>query len=352
MIKPSLHIVSQFHGSLGEITTDLIPFLKKDFVITEEFKQGPAGFDYLLCHYINPVIVQDQSFKLFNKKIVIQPIDGTVLMPEIINSLNQFDLIITPSLAGKNIMLENKVTSPIEVVPNYYKKSLTTLIKKQLPKGIPQADFIFYHESTLVNRKGMELLYEAFIKAFSDKPYTNKVLLVIKDSPLNTKTLTYKEKCKKEAIELQKKYKNPARIVKISQLLKEETLKNIWINIDAYVSFAKIEGFGIPMLRMAVLQKPIVTLENKLSGYSDFLNLSNSYMVPTTNVQAIGENSALYSKNSQWAVPNKMDDAVEQLLLCYDDTIKQKQKKVDQTQLEKYEFEKVKNIYTSLLQNL
>lgn len=355
MVKPALHIVSQFHGSLGEIIADLIPHLKKEFVVTEEFKQGPAGFDILLCHYVNPLIVEDDSFLLFKKKVLIQPIDGTNLTKYIVYCLNQFDLIITPSLAGKNILINSGVTCSIEIIPNYYKEAILNT-NNSLPKELPTDKFIFYHESTCVQRKGVDILYEAFIKAFSDNEYTDKVVLVVKDSPLNKETFEYKESCKRNAIALQKQYKNPANIIKISQFLKEETLRSIWHNVNAYVSFAKIEGFGIPLLRMAVLQKPIVTLENLLSGYSDFLDNSNCYTVPTKQIIAEEEKSVLYSKKSQWAIPTDINLAVEQLLACYEDVKANKQKLVlldaIDKELDYYSFDNIKQKYTYLLKNL
>lgn len=317
--KRDVHIVSTFGGSIGEISKDLTEALKQEFNITIEGESKPANYDILLCHFINPGVVRDSLFTSFKHKVLIQPIDGTIIHEEYITLMNQFDLIITPAEAGKRIMKANGVTVPIVVVPNYFKgaslyPSVTCKIK-QIPKG----KYVFYHESTLHARKGIEYLYEGYIRAFSDTEYTNDVVLVIKDLPFNPLTFDRIETLKRKMIELQKQYKNPARIIKISQYLKTETLEQLWSRADAYVSLAKIEGFGIPLLRFAFLRKPIIALNNSNSGYLDFLNDNNSYLIPTTQIVAENEHIPIYTKETQWGIP-KVNDVSKTMLKCYIDS--------------------------------
>lgn len=352
VIKPSIHIVSQLHGSLGEITEDLIKGLRKRFVITEEFKESPVGFDYLLCHYFTKGIVQHESFNLFKKKILILPLDGTVLTEESIKLINAFDLVITPSLVGKEILLENKITTKIEIIPNFFKKEILYSTPLDIIPELPSDKFIFYHESTLHNRKGVEYLYQAFIKAFSDTPYVDDVCLLVKTNKFNESTISENEKLKKEAIELQSKYKYPAQIYKVSQDLKVETLQKIWNKINAYVSFAKMEGFGIPLLRMAALNKQIVTLDNKLSGYKDFLNRSNCYMSDTHIEQVTGTLAPIYEKTSKWEVPDSIDDLEYNLIKCYEDYLDNSPRTVDYHSVRHMEYEEIMEKYSAAIQSL
>lgn len=354
MIK--IHIVSPTTGSIGEITRELVDSLKKDqdFLITEEQKgDEPKELDILLCHFLDKRIVNSEIFKKFRKKILIQPIDGTKLKKEYVELLNKFDLIICPALASKKILLQNDVKTEIEVISNYYKenifeKPITTKIEKELPKD----RIIFYHESTFHPRKGIDLLYESYIRAFSDTSYVNDVLLVLKDSNFNSKTFDNISNLKKLALDLQKKYKKPARILKFSSSLKEEDLKTLWNCCHGYVSFARIEGFGIPMLRHMLLKKPILTLQNNYSGYNDYLSEENSYFVETVQTIANKEFMEMYDKETKWASAN-IADLVDSFRNVYTDLLSNKQKKIKSiNQYKDLSFNSVLNAYKQVLKNI
>lgn len=358
MNKRNIHIVSAKTGSIGEITQDLIEQFKKteECIITVEGDEEPINYDILLCHFINPLILESkvnkETFDSFKYKVLIQPIDGTSIVKKAVDLFNQFDLIITPGQAGRRILKKNKVTTPIKVIPNFYKKEhIESCEKNQVthPELVKLEDkIVFYHESTFHPRKGTEFLYSAFIKAFSDTPLADHVVLVCKDMPFNKLTFGVNEKRKKEVIKLQKKYKKPASIVKISQNLNWEQLIQLWRLCDIYVSLSKIEGFGIPLLRMAVLEKKILTLDNNLCGYMDFLTEDNTLFIPSEIVKAEGEFMWLYDENTEWATASE-----ENIIKYFKKAIpflNQEMKPFDLR--EKYEIKNVAKQYLKTLLNL
>lgn len=304
-MKRSIHIVCQFDGSLNYITEKLIPYLKEDFVVTREGELEPLFRDILLVHHLHPEIINDETFNTFKRKILIQPLDGTNIKKEFVELINKFDLIITPSSAGKRILKENGVKQEIKVIGNFYTEDLKIETKIDLSKSIPelkQTPFVFYHESTLNKRKGFKELCFSYLDAFSNTDNFDKVLLIVKglDSshPYNKEI----EKDKEEIFLRQEYYKNPAKIVKISQYLAEDKLNALLQRSNCYVQFSQIEGFGIPLLKAAALEKPIITLDNQDSGYIDFLNRDNCYFVNSCKITK--EHSFwLYDKNSLWTVP-------------------------------------------------
>lgn len=351
MIKPALHILSEKQGSIGEITKDLIPHLRKKFEITIEGEDNPINYNTLFCHFINPAAINSPNFEKFKKKILIQPIDGTDIHKDIIKLFNKFDLIITPANAGRQIMMKNGVTVPIIIIPNFYKDDLLVPITSTEIKELPKGKFIFYHESTSHPRKGMEILYEGFVKAFSDTPDADKVVLVVKDNYFNERTYEKNEALKRKIISLQKQFQNPAQIIKISQNLKEETLKKLWHNTNVYVSMARIEGFGIPLLRMAVLQKPIISLDCPVSGYIDYLNKTNSYLIPSKLTLAREEFMFLYTKKTQWGTP-KLTDVVFAFKKSRQDCLSGKQKVVGIGSLKPMHINEVVKKYIVAIQNV
>ena len=319
-MKKSLHFVYEPFGSLGEVSNDLLPFLKNEFDVTVECEEEPKEKDILLCHFLNSKVVESPNFKEFKKKVLIQPIDGTVILPKYVELLNQYDLIFTPGTAGKKIMEDNGVTTSIRVIRNFFKEDLFYKPTNCSLKIIPHNKIVFYHESTFHPRKGIDLLLEGYVKAFSDTQMTNDVVLLLKDNQLNDKTHKSIEDLKRRIMNLQKTYKNPAKIIKLSQDVPWDVMKKLWYNIDIYVSLARIEGFGIPLLRMAALQKPIVALDSELSGSRDWLSFKNSYLIPTKQVLAQEEFMQIYDlEKTHWATPIDINDVVKTLRVCLSD---------------------------------
>lgn len=317
-----LHFVSNLTGSIGQISTKLAVDLKKHFDLTKEWEgQEPEEKDILLCHFIKPDIVNHIEFNNFKKKILIQPIDGTDILPDFVNLFNKFDLIICPAKASKIILKRNDVTVPIEVIPNYYEDDIFEKpITSKIEKYLPQDKIIIYHESTFHPRKGIELLYEGYVRAFSDTEYVDNVLLVLKDSYYNKMTFLEIENLKRLTMKLQKQFKKPAKIIKFSSLLSVDDLKILWNRCNIYASFSKIEGFGIPMLTHYLLGKSVLCLDNPYSGYNDYLAASTAYFVPSKQTKAKNEFMELYSKKTEWAVPN-IADVINCLKTAYKDCI-------------------------------
>jgi hypothetical protein len=309
--KRHLHIISQENASIGEVTKDIIEGLKNNFIITEEsLNEIPEKYDILLCHYVSPAVTQHECFKDFRHKVLIFPVDGTKFIQPYIDSFNSFDLIVTPANAGKDILKQNGVTTKIIVIPNFWKPEHLVeprfLKQRSLDKEI-KGKFVFYYEANYYPRKGYRELLINYIKEFSSNIYKNEVVLLLKtDNSLIT--YNYFEDLKDEIFEIQKEYKYPAKVVKVSQNIEFEELKKIWNKIDCYVHPARIEGFGIPLLRMAVLNKPIIVLENELSGYNDYLSsYPLTHFVKSNKVIAENEQNKAYSKDSEWSLMNYVD---------------------------------------------
>jgi len=369
--KINLHFVSSVSGSIYEISNDLVEPLSGAFNLTRDWTgeiPEKDKRDILLVHFYDEKIIESEHFNSFKKKVLIQPIDGTILKKEVVEGLNKFDLIICPAEASKNIMTYNGVSVPIQVIPNYYKSSMFEKeICTDINKHIPKNKVIFYHESTFHPRKGIELLYEGFIKAFSDTQFADQVVLVVKDQPYCKLTFKRIEELKRQTIKLQKQYEKPAKIIKFSTFLNENELKDLWSAADIYISLAKIEGFGIPMLRMFLMDKPIICLSNQNSGYNDFLSDNNSYMIPTIQHVAKDEFMHIYDPKTSWAIPN-INSVILTLRQCLSDYMVGNHKSIRKTihedafsigkidDSEKYykhfSFDNVSNLYIHTLKQL
>lgn len=358
--KLHLHLISPTNGSIWEITNDFIPLLEKEFIVTKEWDgEQPMRREILLCHFLNaPLFLEPDIFDSFETKILIQPIDGTKLKKIAVDMLNCFDLILTPAEAGKIIMEKAGVKVPIKIIPNYYKNNLfEKKIWTDIEKYVPKDKIVFYHESSFHPRKGIEILYESFIRAFADTPDADRVVLVVKDLPYIPPIFLRNEEIKKQAIKLQKTYKKPPLIIKFSTFLNEDELKTLWNLTNVYVSLAKIEGFGIPMLRMFLMNKPIIALRNENSGYVDYLEEGNSYLIDCIQVEAKDEFMWIYEKETQWGIPN-IGDVVNIFRQCLSDYDKNDHRCMKNTynahweeNFEKYSLETITQSYINEIKN-
>jgi len=75
---------------------------------------------------------------------------------------------------------------------------------------------------------------------------------------------------------------------------------------DCYVSLHRSEGLGLTLSEAMSHGKPVIA--TNYSGNVDFMDESNSYLVPWTRV-AVGENAEGYSSDATWAEPDVVEAA-------------------------------------------
>lgn len=267
--------------SLSKINNDLSDFLKKKgFYVSKHHPKGTA----LIQHYYKP-LSNDYNFE---KTYLIQPIDGTTIHKVNIDYINLYDIIITPSEIGKNIMIENGVIQPIIVIPNYYD-----------PNVIPNSfysksdKFTFYSESTGIIRKNIPNLLKYFLETFTA---ADNVRLVIKTSSDRVNELN----------SILSKYKDRPEVVIITKHLSDEDLESIMSNIDCYICLSHMEGFCIPIINALKWGKKVIALNTEISGYGDFLNHDNAYLVNCKRIPIDKELESLliWGEDSEWEEPD------------------------------------------------
>jgi glycosyltransferase involved in cell wall biosynthesis len=82
------------------------------------------------------------------------------------------------------------------------------------------------------------------------------------------------------------------------------TLMNL---ADCYVSLHRSEGLGLTLSEAMSLGKPVIA--TGYSGNTDFMDETNSYLVPWTRVP-VGDHAEGYSPDATWAEP-KRDEAAK-----------------------------------------
>lgn len=273
--------------SLSLINTDLEEHLLKSGYYVSNYQRSG---DILIQHYSNK-IADDYNFK---KNILIQPIDGTVISPNHIEFMNSYDIIITPSTSGKQIMIENGINKPIIVIPNYYSENEPSNWFNE--NNLQSTKFTFYTESTGIKRKNIDNILLYFLKTFTSQ---DEVRLIIKTKLDKTNHL-YK---------ILEQFDDKPEVIILTDFLSQSDLLSIMSNIDAYICLSYMEGFCIPIINALKFKKKVIALDTKISGYKDFLTPSNSFLVKCHKIKIdFSEESLLiYEKSSIWESPDYQD---------------------------------------------
>lgn len=268
--------------SLNKINQDLKAFLcEKNFKLSTNKIDG----DVQVQHFFK----KRNVWSKFRKNILIQPIDGTIIRERYVRMMNEWDVIITPSNIGKQIMLDNGVSTKIEVVPNYWENEIL-IDNGFFSKKFTEKKWTFYTESSGWERKNIKNLLKYFIEEFRND---GDVRLIIKLSEKRRNDIIVPQDIKCE-------------IVIIDDHISKNNIFSVMINCDCYICLSYMEGFCIPLLNAAVLMKDIICLDTKISGYKDFLNKENSIMINCKQIPIINskESISIYEANSIWEEPN------------------------------------------------
>jgi len=269
-----IHIPDSRIVSLNKINSDLKSFLENQgHTISKDQISG----DVIIQHFFK----KRNIWKKFDKNILIQPIDGTIIKERYIRMLNEWDVIITPSFVGKKILIDNGITTKIEVIPNYWEDEIL-IDNGFFSKKFVDKKWTFYTESSGWERKNIKNLLNHFIDEFrNDKD----VRLIIKLSEKRRTDIIIPKDIKCE-------------IVIIDEHISKNNIFSLMINCDCYICLSFMEGFCIPLLNAAVLKK--------VSGYKDFLNRENSIMISCKEIPIFNtkESISIYETNSIWEEPD------------------------------------------------
>ncbi len=293
-----IHISYLNSTSINKVNTDLANYLtKKGYEVTHS--QIPRNGKILIQHFFNTHVVQ-RAGKRFEKTILIQPIDGTVLNDSVSAQMNMYDLIITPSNSCKEILKNNGVIKDIIVIPNYYDDSIVNSDNGHYSNNYRSHKYTFYSESTGIKRKNVANILKHFISEFDN---TIDVRLIIKITNKDTGVISELEGILSDAME---KYSGVPEVIIINEFMQERDLNSMRRGIDCYICLSYMEGFCIPLLSAVILKKDIICLDTQISGYSDYINKDNAVLLsvkrmPTDKTK---ENSMFYSAESEWEEPS------------------------------------------------
>lgn len=152
----------------------------------------------------------------------------------------------------------------------------------------------FLHISSAFPRKGVDVLLEGYVKAFTSE---DDVCLILKTFPNPHNNVG-------ELLEkLKSIHGNLPEIEWINQDISTEKLYSLYKAADCYVQVSRGEGFGLPVAEAMLAKLPVIVCAN--SGMADFCNNNTALLVDYELAPAHTHLSNLKSNHvSMWAEPN------------------------------------------------
>jgi len=154
--------------------------------------------------------------------------------------------------------------------------------------------FVFGVLGSWNKRKGIKKIIRAFCMAFS--PEENVSLLLVckygtrpyngfKDDEKVLADEKEKWNIEYEFKKYTKEFKKIPHIALIDIPLHENMIPHIMARFNVLVGFSMGESTWLPGLQAAMMKKPIIQMKSKCSGFTDYLNDKNSYLVENSGFQ-------------------------------------------------------------------
>ncbi len=217
---------------------------------------------------------------------------------------SSLNLVTVTSQFVAKILRDNGVRTPIRVVGDGVdqisrRDRICNTAQPNLlaSKFNVQNEFCFLHVSSGHARKGVDVLLNAWAKAFHRE---DNVVLVIKTSP------NPHQKIGAKIAALSESNPNHARIVLIDEELAEQATYELFQRADVIACPTRGEGFGLPMAEAFAVGKPVIT--TAYGGQMDFCNSQNAWLCDFDFAYA---QTHLNIPSSVWAEPR-----LESLIEC------------------------------------
>ncbi|MGF7047891.1 glycosyltransferase involved in cell wall biosynthesis [Paenibacillus sp. DS2015] len=190
--------------------------------------------------------------------------------------MNKYDAVCVPSQQNKQAMLNSGVRVPIFIVPHGVNTSMYSPANKPIHLREANGKFAFVSVFGFQHRKNPEALLRAYWEEFSAADH---VVLVIKTNGYaayeNEQWIRNKIQRYKVRLGIRKQ---TAPIILTARHLNAQQLKGIYTRGQAFVLPTRGEGVGLPFLESLASGTPVIA--TGWGGHMDFLNSSNSFLVP------------------------------------------------------------------------
>ena len=224
--------------------------------------------------------------------------------------LNYVSKIFVASNWAKNVLLENNISKPIEVVPLGVD---TTIFRTPAKIKIESKKYIFYHIGKWEIRKGHDFLLQAFDAAFDIND--NVELRLLPYNPFLTDEET------QQWFNLVQNCKLKDKIKIFNRLQTQFHLAEFISDGDCGIFPSRAEGWNHELLESMALNKPVIA--TNYSAHTEYINEQNCYMINIDELELANDNK-WFKGFGYWAKlgQNQFEQTVNYMRYVYNNNIR------------------------------
>jgi glycosyltransferase involved in cell wall biosynthesis len=218
------------------------------------------------------------------------------------------DVIFVTSTWAKEVMINNGIKSPIEVVPLGVD---IDVFNYQRPKTTDNNNYIFLTIGKWEIRKSHDIIPRLFKKAFPNEQDVELWILAAEH------TSSYS---KEEEIKQWKNLYSSSNVKIIPGVKTHTDVANIIANSNCGLYISRAEGWNLELLETMAMNKPSIV--TNYSSHTEFCNKENSYLVDIHETEKANDGKAFHGQGN-WAKigPREEDQIIEYMRYCYNNQI-------------------------------
>jgi glycosyltransferase involved in cell wall biosynthesis len=230
-----------------------------------------------------------------------------------VKKLNQFDGVITFCDTSVKAFCDSGVTVPVYKVPHCFDIASYSNIEDIKPLELQGGGnefldnrFIFYNISQFGQKKGLDVLLQAYFYAFYENP--QDVLLILKTYVQMYGRQDEDQKISQWIAQIKASMRLPQYppVALITATMTEEQVRRLHALGDCYANSARAEGWSIPAFEALACGKKLVT--TNWGGMQEYVNCGNNvYLVDYSLQPLVGQQHAdpdLYTAKDLVAEPS------------------------------------------------
>ncbi len=207
------------------------------------------------------------------KWVIMQPWEFTALRKDFADFFAQADEIWTPSNFSREAFINSGLDpNKVQVIPNGVDPRVFSP-KGNVPELPTKKRFRFLYMGGTIYRKGIDVLLEAYVRAFTSK---DDVCLVIKDIGGNS---YYKNQNAEQIIAKIRENPSAPEILYSKSAISEEQVAELYRACDVLVSPYRGEGFSMPTLEAMACGIPVMVSAG--GATEDFVDETVGWFIPT-----------------------------------------------------------------------
>lgn len=183
--------------------------------------------------------------------------------------LDTKDVILTPSQFSADSLRCSGTRTSIQVIPHIIDFSkFNPNIEVNKPDKLT-----FLYNGEFTTRKGIDILLEAYCKAFTSK---DDVVLFLKTYLLD-RNVSNNNYIMNYIREFKKKFTDAPDIRVMDGIISDDDLPKLYASCDVFVTATRGEGFGLPIAEALACGKPVIV--PSAGGFDEFCKGNHAYRV-------------------------------------------------------------------------